>query len=135
MWRKRRLRGSSLRADLMEGGRRTEIDERAALRRRSTGGFGGASPDSAGVGLGRVRGGAEDLKREEEEGAAREATPVGEGAAARKALPVEEGPPRVGSKAQGGRCGRGGFGASGDGRGRCRQAGRRRGRQEAPQWG
>jgi len=57
--------------DLTEGGRRTEIDERAALRRRNTGGFSGASSDSARVGLGRVRGGAEDLKREEEEGAAR----------------------------------------------------------------
>ncbi|XP_039771799.1 uncharacterized protein LOC120639951 [Panicum virgatum] len=53
--------------DLTESGRRTEIDERAALRRRSKGGFGGASPDSAGVGLGRVRGGMKDLEREEEE--------------------------------------------------------------------
>jgi hypothetical protein len=43
-----------------------EIDERAALRQRSTGGFGGASPDLAGVGLGLVRGWAEDLEREEE---------------------------------------------------------------------
>jgi len=57
--------------------------------------------------------------------------PVEEGAAARKALPVEEGPPRVGSKAQGGRCGRGGFGGGRDGWRRCRQAARRRGGQEA----
>ena len=57
--------------------------------------------------------------------------PVEEGAAVRKALPVKEGPPRVGSKAQGGRYGRGGFVVGRDGRLRCRQAARRRGGQEA----
>ena len=43
-----------------------EIDRRAALRRRSSGGRGGTGADSAGVGLGRARGGADEVEGEVE---------------------------------------------------------------------